>query len=115
MFSARVALLQAGFRTSVHLASRVLRHDWVFGNRSSRCTATPSQALRFGLSEQVPLARMLVFAVDVEVCRRCGGAMRIIAFVTEPAVVTRILAHLERHGIDARAGPWAGAAEVAAG
>jgi len=41
--------------------------------------------------------------------------MRIIAFVTEPAVVTRILAHLERHGIDARAGPWVGAAEVVAG
>ena len=57
----------------------------------------------------------LAFAVDVEVCRRCGGAMRIIVFVTEPAVVPRILAHLERHGIDALAGPWAGAAKVAAG
>ena len=52
----------------------------------------------------------LVFAVDVEVCGRCGGAARIIGFVTEPAVVRRILAHLERRGIEARAGPWAGAA-----
>ena len=41
-------------------------------------------------------------------CPRCGGAMRIVAFVTEPAVVRRILAHLERRGIEARAGPWAG-------
>jgi hypothetical protein len=51
----------------------------------------------------------LVFAADVEVCPRCGGEMRILAFVTEPAVVRRILAHLEQRGVDARAGPWAGA------
>jgi len=52
----------------------------------------------------------LVFRVDVEVCRRCGGEARIIGFVTEPQVVRRILAHLERRGVDARAGPWAGVA-----
>lgn len=51
-----------------------------------------------------------VFEVDVTVCPRCGGAMRILAFVTEPAAVRRILAHLERRGVDARAGPWAGVA-----
>ena len=52
----------------------------------------------------------LVFKVDVEVCARCGGEARIVGFVTEPAVVRRILTHLERHGVDARAGSWAGAA-----
>ena len=52
----------------------------------------------------------LVFQVEVEVCARCGGEARIVGFVTEPAVARRILAHLERHGVDARAGPWAGAA-----
>ena len=51
-----------------------------------------------------------VFQVEVETCPRCDGAMRIVAFVTEPAVVRRILAHLARRGIEARAGPWAGAA-----
>jgi len=51
-----------------------------------------------------------VFAAEVEVCPRCGGQARILGFVTEPAVVTRILAHLARRGVDARAGPWAGAA-----
>ena len=49
----------------------------------------------------------LVFRVDVEVCPRCGGEARIIGFVTESAVVRRILAHLERRGVEARAGPWA--------
>ena len=52
----------------------------------------------------------LVFQVDVEVCARCGGEARILGFVTEPAVIRRILAHLERRGMDARAGPWAGSA-----
>jgi len=51
-----------------------------------------------------------ILRVDVEVCRRCGGAARILGFVTEPQVIRRILAHLERRGVDARAGPWAGAA-----
>jgi hypothetical protein len=45
----------------------------------------------------------LVYQVDVTVCSRCGGEMRIVAFVTEPTVITRILGHLERRGIDARA------------
>ena len=52
----------------------------------------------------------LVFRVEVEVCPRCGGASRIIAFVTEPLAVRRILAHLERGGVEAWAGPWAEAA-----
>lgn len=49
----------------------------------------------------------LMFAVDVGLCPRSGGEMRIIAFVTEHAGVTRILAHRVRGGVDARAGPWA--------
>ena len=52
----------------------------------------------------------LVFKLDVEVCARCGGEARIVGFVTEPEVIRRILVHLERRGVDARAGPWAGAA-----
>jgi hypothetical protein len=51
-----------------------------------------------------------VFQVEVEVCPRCGGEARIVGFVTEPAAVRRILAHLDRRGVDARAGPWAAAA-----
>ena len=37
------------------------------------------------------------------------GEMSIVGFVTEHAVITRILAHLERRGVEARAGPWAAA------
>jgi hypothetical protein len=45
-----------------------------------------------------------VFRVEVEGCPRCGGESRIVAFVTEPAVAGRILAHLERPGALSGAG-----------
>lgn len=48
-----------------------------------------------------------VFEVEVTVCPECKGPMRIVGFVTAPATVRRILVHVERRGIDARAGPWA--------
>jgi hypothetical protein len=35
-----------------------------------------------------------IFEVDPLRCPRCGGAMRILAFLTEPAAIDRILAHL---------------------
>jgi hypothetical protein len=35
-----------------------------------------------------------IFEVDPLVCPRCGGAMQIIAFLTAPAVIDRILTHL---------------------
>jgi hypothetical protein len=71
--------------------------------------AADGPALRARRRRWAELLR-LVYAVDVEVCARCGGAARIVGFVTEPAVARRILAHLERRRIEARAGPWAGAA-----
>ncbi|MGH7730058.1 MAG: IS91 family transposase, partial [Candidatus Eiseniibacteriota bacterium] len=49
----------------------------------------------------------LVFKDDVEGCPGCGGEARIVGVVTEPAAVRRILVHLERRGVDARAGPRA--------
>jgi hypothetical protein len=37
-----------------------------------------------------------VFAIDIEVCRRCGGWLRVIASIEDPAVIERILEHLGR-------------------
>src|SRR5690606_11443048 len=37
-----------------------------------------------------------VFAIDIETCRRCGGRLRVIASIEEPATIERILAHLGR-------------------
>jgi hypothetical protein len=35
-----------------------------------------------------------VFAIDIEFCRRCGGRLRVIASIEDPAVIERILKHL---------------------
>ena len=37
-----------------------------------------------------------VFNIDVETCRACGGAVRIIACIEDPAVIEKILAHLAK-------------------
>jgi hypothetical protein len=43
-----------------------------------------------------------VFDIDLEHCPQCGGALKIIAAIEEPAVIVRILTHL---GLHARAPP----------
>ena len=35
-----------------------------------------------------------IYEVDPLRCRRCGGSTQLIAFITEPAVIVRILEHL---------------------
>ncbi len=49
-------------------------------------------------------ARLLkrVFDIDLEHCPQCGGDMKIVAAIEEPAVIVRILTHL---GLPARAPP----------
>lgn len=49
----------------------------------------------------------LVYEVDPLTCPRCGGEMRVIALIQEPAVIDKILRHLREKGRDARAVPWA--------
>ena len=35
-----------------------------------------------------------VFNIDIETCSKCGGDVRIIASIEDPAVIQKILAHL---------------------
>ncbi len=41
-------------------------------------------------------ARLLkrVFDIDIERCQACGGKLKIIAVIEEPALIERILTHL---------------------
>ena len=39
-----------------------------------------------------------VFAIDIAICRQCGGRLRVIASIETPAVIERILGHLGRDG-----------------
>ena len=36
-----------------------------------------------------------VYEVDPMICSKCGGRMKVVAFITEVAVVDRIIDHLE--------------------
>jgi hypothetical protein len=36
-----------------------------------------------------------VFNIDVETCRACGGSAKVIACIEEPAVIRKILNHLQ--------------------
>ena len=55
-------------------------------------------------SARMSWARLLkrVFGIDLEHCPQCGGTLKIIAAIEEPAVIVRILTHL---GLSARAPP----------
>ena len=57
-----------------------------------------------GASARMGWARLLkrVFDIDLEHCPYCGGDLKIIAAIEEPAVIVRILTHL---GLPARAPP----------
>jgi hypothetical protein len=69
--------------------------------------AVPHRAARRRWAE---LLRRL-FEVDPLACPRCGHAMRIVACITEPPVIDRILAHVRRAGTPrrwSRAPPRAG-------
>lgn len=35
------------------------------------------------------------FRIDIETCQRCGGTLRVIASIEDPAVIALILEHLE--------------------
>ena len=37
-----------------------------------------------------------VFGIDIETCSACGGALRIIACIEDPAVIKKILVHLDK-------------------
>ena len=37
-----------------------------------------------------------VFAIDIETCGRCGGKLKVIASTEDPAVIGRILEHLDQ-------------------
>ena len=62
---------------------------------SATGTSEESSAASNGAAKRA-WARLIkqVYEVDPLVCPRCGSAMRIIAFIEQPAVIEKILIHL---------------------
>jgi hypothetical protein len=61
------------------------------GARSERDAKPPSAPKHVSLTWMQRLKR--VFGIEIERCRRCGGALKVIASIEEPGVIERILAH----------------------
>ena len=45
-----------------------------------------------------------VFNIDIETCRECGGAVKVIACIEDPVVIEKILTHLNEKAASARTG-----------
>ena len=54
----------------------------------------PIAPLTWAQRADVPLKR--VFEFDITLCPRCGGRLRVIADVTDPAVIRKILDHVHQ-------------------
>jgi len=93
----------------VHLT----RYHGVFAPHAAlRAAITPArrgrgaQAPQAAANEPSPAAKHVrmtwaqrlkrVFAIDIECCRRCGGKLKVIASIEEPALIERIIAHLKQ-------------------
>ena len=41
-----------------------------------------------------------VYGIEIETCAGCGGKLRVIASLEEPAIIAKVLSHLERTACD---------------
>lgn len=76
------------------------------GNRGRGESVGPSEGEEPTLAERraaMTWAQRLKRVFGIETCSACGGAVRIIACIEDPAVIEKILAHLEVKGADCEA------------
>jgi hypothetical protein len=110
-FIARLAALVP--RPRVHLT----RYHGVFAPHSRwRAEVTPAgrgKATTPGLRTPAERHRAMswaqrlkrVFGIEIETCEQCGGKVKVIASIEDPAVIGRILGHLESRGSPAGSRP----------
>ena len=69
--------------------------------------AAPESADRAALRRRWAEMIRRVYEVDPLVCPRCGGEMRVVGLITQPAVIKRILDHLRKRKKVSRPPPHA--------
>ncbi|MGB5103410.1 MAG: type II toxin-antitoxin system VapB family antitoxin [Steroidobacteraceae bacterium] len=77
------------------------RHHGVFApHRRLRAAVTPAGRGPVRNTSHVAMSRAQrlkrAFGIEIDTCARCHGRQRVIAGIEDPAVITRILAHLDR-------------------
>ena len=67
---------------------------------ASKVTGNDDCASNVGVAPLGWMARLKrVFAIDLKRCPHCGGQLRVIAVITEPGVISRILEHMGLDGV----------------
>jgi hypothetical protein len=66
------------------------------GQRAHRHASAVEQATPRHLAMSWAQRLKRVFAIDLEHCRRCGGRLTVIASIEDPALIQRILTHLQQ-------------------
>jgi hypothetical protein len=69
------------------------------GARQGAAAAEPPTPKSLRMSWARRLKR--VFGIEIEQCARCGGRLKVIASIEEPALIERILAHRRERGEEA--------------
>ena len=65
------------------------------GRRTAETANEPAPARHVSMTWAQRLKR--VFQIDILTCEHCGGAVKVIASIEDPAVIKKILQHLDRH------------------
>jgi hypothetical protein len=88
----------AALRAQLTPSGRGRRHDAGAEPADASANDEPRspEAKRHGMSWAQRLKR--VFSIDVSACVHCGGSVRIVASIEEPAAIRAILGHFEKHG-----------------
>ncbi|MUH82210.1 IS91 family transposase [Pseudomonas aeruginosa] len=88
----------AALRAQLTPSGRGRRHDAAVEPADASANDAPRspEEKRRSMSWAQRLKR--VFSIDVTACVHCGGTVRIVASIEEPAAIRAILAHFEKHG-----------------
>ena len=83
-------------------------HGVFAANSRFRSEVTPARRGRQGKPEQIPAERRRamswaqrlkrVFSIDVEVCKHCGGRVKVLACIEDQPTIDRIPNHLDKKG-----------------
>ena len=76
-------------------------------SETSKVDTTPERAALAALRRRWADLIRRVYEVDPLVCPRCGGEMRVVGFITQPAAIKRILDHLRKREKVSRPPPHA--------
>ena len=80
---------------------RRLYRDEDGGVKRRPASTSTDDTLPKGRASWARLLRM-VFEVDPLTCARCGAEMKVIALITQPVLIDRLLRHARKAGVEAK-------------